>query len=247
MNDVQQENECLESVLRALKAYRDTQCSETLIATLQDRVIDQRQRYDRLVHKRMSKVRDEAFSSAIFMTEAVHQELNGWMPQERELQAALESLKSFREESAGRVPDASSQRQLRVARNTLAKAQVKLGEAQSIEQMYRALLLQLRNDRDVARKDLADMDLACDKADRDMVQRQQQLKQRRSDHAAALHQHHSLVKGLQTAKQQAHLAILKVQDDVLHHHGHQAPCTVRCCYILWQLTCPPCCPMTFHI
>lgn len=65
MNDVQQEHECLKSVLRAVKAYRDAPCSETLMNTLQDRVIEQRQRYDKLVHARTSKVRDK--TSTLFV------------------------------------------------------------------------------------------------------------------------------------------------------------------------------------
>lgn len=235
---MQQEIECLTGVLRAVQAYRDSPSAEALMKTLQSKVIEQRQRYDKLVHTRTSKVRHVAAT----LLSSKPRQRKVMLSQERELEAVINELKALREESAVRIPDKASQRRLRLATNNIAKARMKLQEAQSIEQMYRALLLQLRNDREVARKDLADIETACDKADREMVQLQQQLKQRRAEHATALDQYSMLVSSLQAAKHQAHASILQMQRDILGCHekqqsSKQKPCTVSCIIFICHVGC----------
>lgn len=97
---------------------------------------------------------------------------------------------------------------------------MKLREAQSVEQMYTALLLQLETDHDVAHKDLADMEVACNKAEREMLQLQTQLKQLNVQHAAAHEHHHHLAHTLQAVKEEAHRRLARMQHSIMQYSGH---------------------------
>lgn len=143
------------------------------------------------------------------------------LSQERELESSLDSLKQSRVETIGRIPSKASEKQLRIEHDTYVRKLMKLQEAQSVEQMYCALLPQLDTEHGVIRKDLADMELACDKAERDMMQLQQQLKRCSAQHATAQGRHSQLTQSLHATKKEAHTAFAEIEHAIFNHSGRR--------------------------
>jgi predicted nucleic acid-binding Zn-ribbon protein len=126
----------------------------------------------------------------------------------------MDEMRAFEAEFNDSAAAKQSERAVRAQTQKLAKTRLKLQEAQALQGTYQGLLKQLQADHAIVTKDLADVEQACDRAEREVLSLQKQLQQRAADSNTAVHDGGATLRALNQLRAMSSTALAKHQKDV---------------------------------
>lgn len=126
----------------------------------------------------------------------------------------MDEMKAFEAEFSDNATTKQNERAVRAQTQKLAKTQFKLEEAQALQGTYQALLQQLQTDHAIVTKDMADLEQACQNAEKEVLSLQKQLQQRAADSNAAVHESSATLRALSQLRSMSEAALVKHRKDV---------------------------------